>query len=157
MTRLAVGDPAPPLDLVAEDGRTVTLEDFAGDPLVLYFLPKAFTPGCTAEACEFRDRTPDFIAAGYRVIGVSPDTPEVLAAFRQEHDLGHRLLSDPDSGSARRWGAYGDKVVGGVPTTGPLRTTIVLDATGTVVSAEYELDPRGHAATLLASLVAPSS
>ncbi len=157
MTRLTAGVPAPPLELVAEDGRTVTLEDFAGEPLVVYFFPKAFTPGCTAEACEFRDRTPDFVAAGYTVIGVSSDPPERLAEFRAEHDLGHPLLSDPDSGSARRWGAYGDKVVDGMPTTGPLRSTVVVDADRTVVSAEYGLDPRGHAAALLASLVGPPS
>jgi thioredoxin-dependent peroxiredoxin len=150
--RLSPGDPAPELSLLNADGNLVRLSDLRGRPVIVYFFPKAFTPGCTTEVCDFRDNKAALAAAGYTILGVSADPPERLAEFRDANQVNHDLLSDPDHSAARRWGAYGPKVVAGEATTGPLRSTFVLDADGVVRSAEYELDPNDHVSALLTEL-----
>ncbi len=150
--RLAPGDPAPELTLSNADGKQVRLSELRGRPVIVYFFPKAFTPGCTTEVCDFRDNKAALTRAGYTLLGVSADPAERLAEFRDAHQVNHDLLSDPHHSAARRWGAYGPKVVAGEPTTGPLRSTFVVDADGVVRSAEYELDPHDHVHALLAQV-----
>ena len=142
------GDPAPELQLANQDGEPRSLADLRGRPAVVYFFPKAFTPGCTTEVCDFRDNKDALVAAGYTVLGVSADPPEVLKDFAATHQVNHDLLSDPDHRTARRWGAWGAKVLNGEPTTGPLRSTFVLDADGRLQAVQYNLDAAGHVAEL---------
>ncbi|MDQ6933966.1 MAG: peroxiredoxin [Actinomycetota bacterium] len=151
-TRLRPGDPAPELSLTNADGTQVRLADLRGRPAIVYFFPKAFTPGCTTEVCDFRDNKTALARAGYVLLGVSADPPERLAEFRDANQVNHDLLSDPDHEAARRWAAFGPKVVGGEPMTGPLRSTFVVDADGVIRSAEYELDPNDHVHALLAQV-----
>ena len=142
------GDEAPALELINQDGERRSLADLRGRPAVVYFFPKAFSPGCTAEACDFRDNKDALVAAGYTVFGVSADPPAVLREFADTHQINYDLLSDPDHQAARRWGAWGDKVVNDQPTVGPLRSTFVVDASGRLQSVQYNLDAAGHVADL---------
>ena len=151
MDQLHPGDTAPELRLTDQDGRTVDLAD-SDQRTVVYFYPKAFTPGCTTEACDFRDSLDALAAAGVRVLGVSADDVETLRSFHDELHLGYPLLSDPDSQTARRWGAWGEKTVEGKAMVGPLRSTVVVAADGTVESAEYNVQADGHVARLRESL-----
>lgn len=152
--RLQPGDPAPELALTNADGQQVRLSDLLGHSVIVYFFPKAFTPGCTTEVCDFRDNKADLAEAGYRLLGVSADPPQRLAEFRAANQVNHDLLSDPEHAAARRWGAYGPKVVGGQVTTGPLRSTFTVDSDGVIRAAQYELDPHNHVQTLLAQVQA---
>lgn len=150
--QLTPGDQAPDLDLTASDGSRVTLDDLRGRRAVVYFYPKAFTPGCTTEACDFRDSESALADRGYRVIGISADAPDALADFAQTYALPFPLLSDPGSRTARAWGAWGEREIAGERSEGPLRTTIVLDEDGVVLSADYRVDASGHVADLLGAL-----
>jgi len=143
--RLEPGQKAPTFRGVDHDGVEVTNATFAGRDLLMYFYPKAFTPGCTTEACEFRDRYQTFIAAGYAIVGVSPDEPEELARFRDEYDLPFSLISDPDHSIAGAFGAWGMKKNYGREYEGLIRSTIAIDADGTVKSAWYNVKATGHA------------
>ena len=107
--KLAVGDPAPSFSLTDDHGKTVSLSDFAGRRLVVYFYPAAMTPGCTTQACDFRDSLDALHAAGVDVIGISPDSPEKLAKFRERDHITFPLLSDPDRSVLTAYGAYGEK------------------------------------------------
>ncbi len=107
--QLEPGQTAPPFTATDQDGNELTLADFRGQNLVMYFYPKAFTPGCTTESCNFRDRHEVFAAAGYSIVGVSPDQPEKLTKFRAEYNLPFPLLSDPDHVIAEAYGAWGTK------------------------------------------------
>ncbi len=147
-TRLQVGDAAPSLDLFNQDGERRSLTDLRGRPVVVYFFPKAFTPGCTAEVCDFRDSKDALAAAGYTVLGVSADPPSTLRDFADTHQVNHDLLSDPNYRAARAWGAWGTKVVNGESKVGALRSTFVVDATGRLEAVEYGVDPSGHVAEL---------
>lgn len=147
-TRLQPGQPAPDLELTNANGRTVSLRELRGRNVVVYFYPKAFTPGCTTEACDFRDNLAALKGAGYTVLGVSADDPEQLKQFVASYSLNYDLLSDPESQAAKRWGAWGDKVINGEPRVGPLRSTVVVDGDGTVSSAHYNVDAQGHVARL---------
>lgn len=149
------GDAAPELDLANQDGERRSLADLRGSPAIVYFFPKAFTPGCTEEVCDFRDNKDTLVAAGYTVLGVSADPPQVLRDFADTHRVNHDLLSDPDHQAARRWGAWGAKVVNGQPTVGPLRSTFVVDSEGWLQSVQYNLDAAGHVADLHDQLDAP--
>ncbi len=149
---LHVGDAAPELELTNQDGEQRSLAKLDGAAAIVYFFPKAFTPGCTKEVCDFRDSRSDLERAGYTVFGVSADSPETLREFADANGVGHDLLSDPDHGAARRWGAFGDKVVGGESMVGPLRSTFVIDAEGTLTSVEYALDADTHVTALRAEL-----
>ncbi|MGI8458276.1 MAG: peroxiredoxin [Propionibacteriaceae bacterium] len=146
--RLQLGQPAPVLDLLNQDRRPVTLADLRGQRVIVYFFPKAFTPGCTTELCDFRDRQPALQTAGYTVLGVSADDPDRLAEFRSANHTHHDLLSDPDGTAARLWGAFGPKVVNGQQTEGILRSTFVIDTEGLVTSADYEVDATDHVSQL---------
>ena len=155
MTRqLRTGDSAPDFVLTDQDGQQVRLSGLRGHKVVVYFYPKAFTPGCTSEACDFRDNLGSFAQLGYTVLGISADDPGTLREFTEEHHLPYRLLSDPGSATARAWGAWGEKTVNGGTTVGPLRSTIVLDENGTAISAEYGVQAEGHVARLRERLTA---
>ncbi len=145
MTRLTAGDPAPTFSRVADDGTTVASDDFAGHRLIVYFYPRAFTPGCTTESCDFRDRHQALADAGYSIIGVSPDGPERLARFRTEHGLPFPLLSDPDHQMAAAFGAWGIKKNYGREYEGIIRSTVVIGEEGDVLHAWYNVRAKGHA------------
>lgn len=149
---LHVGDTAPQLDLQNQDGEQRSLAKPGAAAAIVYFFPKAFTPGCTKEVCDFRDSRSDLERAGYTVFGVSADSVEVLRSFADENGVGHDLLSDPDHVAAKRWGAFGDKVVNGQAMLGPLRSTFVIDADGILTSVEYSLDAQTHVTALRADL-----
>lgn len=126
----------------------MSLSDFRGRRVIVYFYPAAFTPGCTAEACDFRDNLASLAAAGYAVVGVSPDRLGALEGFAGEHQLGFPLLSDPDGAVAQAWGAWGAAQARADPATGLQRSTVVVDEDGRVILAEYEVAARGHVAAL---------
>lgn len=143
--RLSPGDAAPAFSGLNQDGTTTSLDDFAGTKLVLYFYPRAFTPGCTTESCDFRDRHQAFQDRGYRILGVSPDEPDDLAAFRAEYDLPFDLISDPDHRIATAYGAFGAKKNYGKVYEGIIRSTFLIDADGTIADAFYNVRAKGHA------------
>lgn len=146
--QLQPGEQAPAFSLTDAQGAGISLADFAGRSVVVYFYPKAATPGCTTEACDFRDNLSSLAAAGYEVVGVSSDPLEDLQAFAADQSLTFPLLSDPDHATAKAYGAYGDKDLGGKIITGTLRSTIVVNPDGTVKTAEYNVDAQGHVARL---------
>jgi thioredoxin-dependent peroxiredoxin len=146
--RLAVGDTAPAFSLPDADGNTVTLSDFAGRKVVVYFYPAASTPGCTKEACDFRDNLAELNDAGLDVVGISPDKPEKLAKFRDKEGLTFPLLSDPDRSVLEKWGAYGEKTMYGKTVQGVIRSTFVVDEEGTIETAQYNVRATGHVAKL---------
>ena len=125
--RLSPGDPAPEFSLPDAHGETVSSQQLRGERVILYFYPKAATPGCTTEACDFRDSMASFSAEGYRVIGISPDAPAALERFTTDQELGFPLLSDPDHRVAEAYGAWGEKKNYGKVYEGLIRSTIVLD------------------------------
>ena len=146
--QLAVGDPAPSFTLPDADGQPVSLAEFRDRSVVVYFYPKAETPGCTTEACDFRDNLASLQGAGFSVVGVSPDTPDELASFTSNHGLAFPLLSDADNEVATAWGAYGEKQFRGETVIGIIRSTVVVGPDGTVQHAEYGVDAKGHVARL---------
>ena len=155
MPRLEAGQRAPDFSLEADDGSTVRLADLAGSTAVLYFYPKDDTSGCTAEACEFRDLTPDYDAAGARVIGVSPDPVTSHVMFRDKHGLPFTLLSDPDHAVAEAYGVWVEKSMYGRTFMGVERSTFVIGPDGTIVQALYKVRPKGHAASVLELVASP--
>ncbi|MEX5271975.1 thioredoxin-dependent thiol peroxidase [Kocuria sabuli] len=146
--QIRTGHQAPDFTLGDPDGQQVRLSGLRGGRVIVYFYPKAFTPGCTSEACDFRDNLASLESLGCTVLGISADDPETLRRFTQEYGLPYRLLSDPDSATAREWGAWGEKSVNGRTLIGPLRSTFVIEADGTVSSAEYDVQADGHVADL---------
>lgn len=149
---VAVGDRLPAFTLTDDRGKKVSSNDFAGKNLVIYFYPKAFTPGCTTESCDLRDRYQRFLAAGYEVIGISPDPVDRLAEFRKEHRLPFSLLSDPDHKVAAAFGAWGTKRNYGREYQGIIRSTFVVDSTGRVTDAWRNVKASGHAERVLTAL-----
>jgi peroxiredoxin Q/BCP len=149
MGRLEVGEAAPGFSLPDENGEMVSLADYAGRRVVLYFYPADDTPGCTKEACQFSALFDDFLAAGVDVVGISPDTPASHRRFREKHGLSVRLLSDPDHGVMERYGAWGEKVMYGRTTTGVIRTTVLVGPDGRVERTWYHVRADGHAAKVL--------
>ena len=149
MARLEAGDAAPDFSLQDADGSTVSLADLAGSTTVLYFYPRDDTSGCTAEACEFRDRASDYDAAGARVIGVSPDPVTSHARFRDKHGLPFTLLSDPDHELAEAYGVWVQKSRYGRTYMGVERSTFVIGPDGRLTHALYKVTPQGHAASVL--------
>lgn len=142
--RLAPGDTAPAFTLPDQDGSAVSLSDFAGESVVVYFYPAAMTPGCTKEACDFRDILAPLAAAGYRVLGISKDAPAKLRRFADRDGLTFPLLSDPGLDTHRAYGAYGEKSLYGKKLTGVLRSTFVVDAAGAIALALYNVKATGH-------------
>jgi peroxiredoxin Q/BCP len=151
-TRLEPGDTAPPLDLPDDTGAVHRWKDHAGERVVLYVYPAAMTPGCTTQACDFRDSLDSLAAAGITVLGLSPDKPEKLAKFRERDSLTFPLLSDPDRSVLTAYGAYGEKQLYGKTVTGVIRSTFVVDvdAKGKAVieRAMYNVKAKGHVAKL---------
>ena len=151
-SRLVPGDPAPPFALPDAEGRVLSLADLAGRKVVLYVYPAAMTPGCTKQACDFRDSLARFAAAGYAVVGVSPDPPAKLARFRDTEGLTFPLLSDPGKEMLTAYGAYGEKSLYGKTVVGVIRSTFVLDERGIVLRAGYAVKATGHVAKLARDL-----
>ena len=147
-TRLAAGTPAPGFTLPDQDGNPVSLADYAGTEVIVYFYPAASTPGCTTEACDFRDNINSLKSAGYQVLGVSKDAGDALRAFRDEQNLNFPLLSDPDLAAHKAYGAYGEKSLYGKIVTGVLRSTFVIDEQGTIELPLYNVKATGHVASL---------
>jgi peroxiredoxin Q/BCP len=150
--RLSVGDPAPAFTLPDADGNDVSLADHAGRKVIVYFYPAALTPGCTKQACDFTDNLDVLAAAGYDVIGVSPDKPEKLAKFREKESLKVTLVGDPSKETIEAYGAFGEKKMYGRTVTGVIRSTIVVDEQGKVEQAFYNVRATGHVAKLLKDL-----
>ncbi|MCT1368543.1 thioredoxin-dependent thiol peroxidase [uncultured Kocuria sp.] len=146
--RLTPGDTAPAFSAEDSRGETVSLKDFAGSRVVVYFYPKASTPGCTTEACDFRDNLASLASHGYTVVGISPDKPAALEKFTSEQELNFPLLSDPDHEIAEAYGAWGEKKNYGKVSVGLIRSTVVIDEDGTVVAAQYNVRAKGHVAKL---------
>ena len=146
--RLEVGDKAPTFSLPDADGNTVKLSDYKGRRVIVYFYPAASTPGCTKQACDFRDNLQRFVDAGYAVVGISPDKPEKLAAFREKEGLTFPLVSDTSKEVLTSYGAYGEKQLYGKTVTGVIRSTVVVDAEGRVELAQYNVKATGHVAKL---------
>ena len=147
-TRLAPGDPAPDFTLPDADGKPVSLADYRGRRVVVYFYPAASTPGCTKEACDFRDSLADLNGAGIDVLGISPDKPAKLAKFRDAEGLTFPLLSDTDREVLTAWGAFGEKQMYGKTVTGVIRSTFLVDADGKIAVAQYNVRATGHVAKL---------
>lgn len=150
--QLTAGAAAPEFTLVDADGKSTSLTDYRGKNVVVYFYPKAATPGCTTEACDFRDSLSALDAAGYSVIGISPDSTDEIRAFADAERLTFPLLADVDASVARAWGVWGEKTVGDRTFDGVIRSTFVLDGEGVVQRAEYGVDADGHVARLRAEL-----
>jgi thioredoxin-dependent peroxiredoxin len=152
MTRLNPGDPAPPFTLLDADGQPVSLSDFRGQRVIVYFYPAASTPGCTKEACDFRDNLQTLRRANMAVLGISPDALPKLAKFQAEQQLTFPLLSDPDRAVLTAYGAYGEKKLYGKTVTGVIRSTVVVDADGQIEVAQYNVKATGHVDKLLRDL-----
>ncbi len=151
-TRLAPGDAAPDFTLPDADGKPVSLADYRGRRVVVYFYPAAGTPGCTTQACDFRDNLAELNGAGIDVLGVSPDKPAKLAKFRDNEGLTFPLLSDADRGVLTAWGAFGEKQMYGKTVTGVIRSTFLVDPHGKIGVAQYNVRATGHVAKLLKDL-----
>jgi peroxiredoxin Q/BCP len=150
--RLEPGDKAPAFALLDDTGKTVKLSDFKGKSVLLYAYPAAMTPGCTKQACDFRDNLKAFAKHDLVVIGISPDKPEKLAKFREHDDLTFTLLSDPDKKVLASYGAFGEKMMYGKTVTGVIRSTFVIDPKGKIEQAFYNVKATGHVAKLMRDL-----
>ncbi|MDO9396849.1 MAG: thioredoxin-dependent thiol peroxidase [Herbiconiux sp.] len=146
--RIEAGQPAPGFTLLDEHGQARSLADYRGQRVILYFYPEAGTPGCTTQACDFRDSLNSLKSAGYTVLGVSRDAPEKLAGFTDDQALNFTLLSDPDTAVHLAYGAWGEKSLYGKTVTGVLRSTFVIDEEGVVTLALYNVKATGHVASL---------
>jgi len=154
MTQLSPGATAPAFSLPDASGKQVSLADYAGRRVVVYFYPAAGTPGCTTEACDFRDNLAALQRDGYDVVGISPDGPGALQEFIRDQALTFPLLSDPDLDVVKAYGAYGERNFGGNKSMGILRSTVTVDRDGKVLTAEYGVSPSGHVARLREELAA---
>jgi thioredoxin-dependent peroxiredoxin len=146
--RLSPGDVAPDFTLPDADGNDVSLADLRGKQVILYFYPAASTPGCTKQACDFRDSLDRLASEGFAVLGVSPDQPAKLVKFRDNQGLTFPLLSDPDKKVLTAYGAFGEKKLYGKVVVGVIRSTFVIDAEGKIELAQYAVKATGHVAKL---------
>jgi peroxiredoxin Q/BCP len=146
--RLSPGDPAPDFTLTNDAGEQVSLQDLRGGKVIVYFYPNAMTPGCTTQACDFTDSLDSLKAAGYEVVGISPNPPEKLAKFRERDHLTITLLSDPDKQAMLAYGAFGEKKLYGKVVEGVIRSTFVVDEQGAIEQAQYNVKATGHVAKL---------
>jgi len=147
-SRLAPGDVAPDFALTTDTGSTLRLSDLKGQRVVLYAYPAAMTPGCTTQACDFRDSLQSLTAAGVTVVGISPDSPSKLGTFRERDHLNFPLVSDPDKTVLTAYGAYGEKQNYGKTVMGVIRSTFVIGPDGTIEHAFYNVKATGHVAKL---------
>jgi thioredoxin-dependent peroxiredoxin len=147
-TRLEPGDPAPDFTLPTADGGRLALADLRGRKVVLYAYPAAMTPGCTTQACDFRDSIASLTAHGYQVVGISPDSPAKLAKFVERDSLTFPLVADEDKAVLTAYGAYGEKKMYGKTVTGVIRSTFVIDEKGAIERAMYNVKATGHVAKL---------
>ncbi|MDR2380500.1 MAG: peroxiredoxin [Bifidobacteriaceae bacterium] len=152
MAQLTPGDLAPDFTLESDDGPDLTLSTLRPLKVILYAYPAAGTPGCSLEARDFRDFYASFEAAGYAIVGLSPDTPEAIAAFSEELELPFTLVADPDHKVLDQYGAWGAKTVFGRQTIGVIRSTFVIGADGRIESAEYGVKAPGHVERLAEEL-----
>jgi peroxiredoxin Q/BCP len=150
--RLEPGDKAPAFALLDDTGKTVKLSDFKGKSVLLYAYPAAMTPGCTKQACDFRDNLLAFAKHDLVIIGISPDKPEKLAKFREHDGLTFTLLSDPDKSVLASYGAFGEKMMYGKTVTGVIRSTFLIDPKGKIEHAFYNVKATGHVAKLMRDL-----
>src|ERR1700761_8754778 len=146
--RLAPGDPAPDFTLLDADGQPVSLSSFRDQRVIVYFYPAAMTPGCTTQACDFRDNLAELNGAGITVLGISPDKPAKLAKFRDKEGLTFPLLSDADHTVHQVYGTWGEKKLYGKVTVGVIRSTFVIGADGIITTALYGVKATGHVARL---------
>ena len=142
MAELQSGASAPAFTLLDQDGKSVALSDFAGKKLLVYFYPKADTPGCTTQACSIRDAMPDLSGSGIAAVGISPDQPDKLKKFRDKYDLNFPLLSDPEHGTADAYGTWGLKSMYGKKYEGIIRSSFLLDEQGRVIRSWYKVKPK---------------
>ena len=147
-TKLSPGDTAPDFTLPDPDGKPVTLSDLRGKKVIVYFYPAASTPGCTKQACDFRDNLGSLQGAGYAVLGISPDKQAKQAKFRDEQHITFPLLCDPDRTVLEAYGTYGEKQFYGKTVIGVIRSTFVIGADGTIELAQYNVKATGHVAKL---------
>lgn len=152
MARLETGDRAPAFTLPDQDGKPVSLRDFAGSTVIVYFYPADDTPGCTKEACQFNENLSAFQRSGATVLGISPDGAGKHVKFREKYGLAFPLLSDPEHEVMKAYGAWGEKTMYGKLTVGTIRSTFVVDEKGTVARAWYNVRAEGHAAKVLETL-----
>ena len=150
--KLLAGTQAPDFALLNSEGQKVSLSDYRGRNVIVYFYPEAATPGCTTEACDFRDSLSSLQSSGYDVLGISPDAPEKIASFAGDYSLTFPLLSDEDHAVALAYGAWGEKLVNGEVVDGLVRSTVVLDGEGKVKLTQYQVKAQGHVAALKAEL-----
>ncbi|WP_237185898.1 thioredoxin-dependent thiol peroxidase [Rothia nasimurium] len=148
MERLTPGTPAPQFTLPAAGGGTISLADYAGQKIIVYFYPKASTPGCTTQACDFRDNLASLTSHGYAVLGISPDSVNALDTFTENQELTFPLLSDEDHAVAEAYGAWGEKKNYGKTYVGLIRSTLVIDEKGIIEVAQYNVRAKGHVAKL---------
>ena len=154
MARLEAGAKAPTFTLLDQDEKKVSLKDFAGSPVVVYFYPADDTPGCTKEACQFNDNLRAFSRTGAKVVGISPDGAAKHTKFRAKYKLKFPLLTDPAHSVMEAYGAWGEKTMYGKKTVGTIRSTFLVDAKGTVARAWYNVRADGHADKVLEELKA---
>ncbi|MDY6051145.1 MAG: thioredoxin-dependent thiol peroxidase [Rothia sp. (in: high G+C Gram-positive bacteria)] len=148
MEGLTPGTPAPEFTLPAAGGDTISLADYAGQKVIVYFYPKASTPGCTTQACDFRDNLTSLTSQGYAVLGISPDSVKALNTFTQNQQLTFPLLSDQDHAVAEAYGAWGEKKNYGKTYVGLIRSTFVINEKGMIEIAQYNVRAKGHVAKL---------
>jgi peroxiredoxin Q/BCP len=142
--KLETGTKAPDFTLVNQDEQNVSLADYAGKKVIVYFYPAASTPGCTTQACDFRDNINSLKSAGYTVLGISPDSPKKLKSFKDKEGLNFELLSDPDNKVQEAYGAYGEKSMYGKTYMGTIRSTFAVDESGNISHAFYNVKAKGH-------------
>jgi peroxiredoxin Q/BCP len=147
-TKLQPGTQAPDFTLQDAEGKQTALADYRGKNVIVYFYPEAATPGCTTEACDFRDNLASFQSSGYAVLGISPDAPEKLANFTGDFGLTFPLLADEDHAVALAYGAWGEKLIDGEVHEGIVRSTVVLDPEGKVTLVQYQVKAQGHVQAL---------
>jgi peroxiredoxin Q/BCP len=149
---LQVGDQAPDIELLTDSGEPFRLSDLKGKRVVLYFYPRADTPGCTTEACEFRDNLKQFAKKGTAVVGVSPDKPAAQARFKSKYELPFTLLADEEKAAAEAYGVWQEKNMYGKKTMGIVRSTFVIGPDGKIEKVYSKVKAQGHAAAVLAEL-----
>lgn len=150
--RLEIGDQAPAFTLPNDSGETTSLADYQGKRVLVYFYPRANTPGCTTEACDFRDSLTQLNDLGIEVVGISPDTVDKLVAFREKNNLTFPLLADPNKNVLKEWGAFGEKKNYGKIVEGVIRSTFLVGTDGTIELALYNVRATGHVARVIREL-----